>query len=127
MREDMYKVIVERPRRGGSYSRDGRRFRASEDAPTKIGIRKGYGSRKSLNENLAPLRRYLERQAGRPWDRVFSDICAVIDNRDTVRQRVRTHIEDFVAVKTRIEKGQVVTRRWRLDGKFVPLSEVFQE
>lgn len=74
MREDMYKVIVERPRRGGSYSRDGRRFRASEDAPTKVGMRKGYGSLKYLNENLAPLRRYLERQAGRPWNLVFSDV-----------------------------------------------------
>jgi hypothetical protein len=38
MREDMFKVIVERPRpvNSNGYSRDGRKFRNDEDAPTQL-------------------------------------------------------------------------------------------
>ena len=43
MREDMYKVIVERPRRGfrSASSRDGRLYRASEDVSPKMGMKHG--------------------------------------------------------------------------------------
>ena len=61
MRDDMSKVIVERPRWGSRMgTREGRRYRASEDVPGKIGMTQGYTTRKWLNENLAPLRRWLE-------------------------------------------------------------------
>lgn len=33
------------------------------------------GGSKVLNENLTPLRRYLERQVGRPWNKVYSEIA----------------------------------------------------
>jgi hypothetical protein len=75
MREDMYKVIVERPRRGKSGDATAARLRREFDGPIRLGMRAGYGHR-SLNENLAPLRRYLHAQIGRPWNRVFSEICA---------------------------------------------------
>lgn len=69
MREDMYKVIVERPRHGSRMStRDGRIFRESENAPFKLGMKKGYANRKWLNENLSPLKRWLQSQVNRPWN-----------------------------------------------------------
>ena len=37
------------------------------------------GGTKNLNEHLGPLRRYLDSQVGRPWDKVFSEICPHID------------------------------------------------
>lgn len=63
MRWDMYKVIVERPRIGGSHAPSRKRAdqRARQDpehAPLREPISRGRGS-KHLNENLAPLRRYL--------------------------------------------------------------------
>jgi hypothetical protein len=69
MRSDMHKVIVERPRmrRGDTaYRADARVWRNSEEVPHKIGIKKGYTDRKWLNENLAPLKRFLRSQIGRP-------------------------------------------------------------
>ncbi len=61
MREDMFKVIVERPRllKSTVYCADGRNYRNQEDAPTRFGMKKGYGNTKWLNENLAPLQRFL--------------------------------------------------------------------
>jgi hypothetical protein len=75
MREDMFKVIVERPRRGGRMrTRTGRIFRASEEVSSKLGMKQGYFDRKWLNENLSPLKRWLESQANRPWDKVYSEL-----------------------------------------------------
>lgn len=104
MREDMFKVIVERPRRTSSYAykRDGRRYRNQEDAPMVLGMKRGYSDRKWLNENLAPLERYLESQVDRPWNKVYSDICAQIDTRSTVKQHILQHLEDFVALDVRV-------------------------
>jgi hypothetical protein len=103
MREDMAKVIVERPRIRPFSSRKGRR-RDPDDLPFREGFRRGAslrGDRKQLNENLKPLRRYLERQVGRPWDKIYSEIAAHLRADSAVQQHVRDHLRDFVAVKPR--------------------------
>ena len=79
---------------------------------------------KVLNENLAPLRRFLEGQVGRPWDKVYSEISEHLKPTSTVQQHVRDHIEDFVAVKTRMRGGKVVIARG-YRGQEVPLSESY--
>lgn len=112
MRADMFKVIVERPRRGGWVSDGARAFRNSEDVPAKIGMRQGYRARKWLNENLAPLRRFFESRVGQPWDTVYSEVCKTIDGRSTVKQHILQHIEDMVVVDTRLVNGHVVGRSW---------------
>ncbi|HEY2677357.1 MAG TPA: hypothetical protein VGI65_10330 [Steroidobacteraceae bacterium] len=93
----MYKVIVERPRRGKGGGAAARRLRNDLEGPLRLGTRAGYGYR-SLNENLSPLRRFLHAQVGRPWNKVFSEICASIDRRSTVQQHIHQHIRDFIAV-----------------------------
>lgn len=65
MRKDMFKVIVERPRVGGSYDRE-RCTPVDEEGPTHESLRWRHRSRKGLNENLRPLERYLQQQVGRP-------------------------------------------------------------
>ena len=113
MREDMYKVIVERPRRGKEGDAIAARLRKDLDGPMRLGTRAGYGYR-SLNENLAPLRRYLHAQIGRPWNKVFSEICAGIDRRNTVQQHIHQHIRDFIAVDVDVREGRLVdlSARW---------------
>jgi hypothetical protein len=107
MREDMYKVIVERPRHGKEGDATAARLRKDFDGPMHLGMRAGYGYR-SLNENLAPLRRYLYAQIGRPWNKVFSEICAGIDRRNTVQQHVHQHIRDFIAIEVGVRDGQLI-------------------
>lgn len=99
MRKDLYKVIVERPRRGGGAAQ---RLAPTdlEDSPTRESLCARHRHRKRLNENLAPLRRYLHAQVGRPWDAVFAELCAGIDRRNTVQQHIHLHVEDFVATRT---------------------------
>jgi hypothetical protein len=114
VREDMYKVIVERPRRAKEGDAAAARLRRDYDGPMRLGMRAGYGYR-SLNENLAPLRRYLRAQLGRPWNKVFSEICAGIDRRNTVQQHIHQHIRDFIAIDVEVCEGRLVdlADRWR--------------
>jgi hypothetical protein len=103
MREDMAKVIVERPRIVDYRSRKGR-ARPLAELPKQLGMRRSQQERhgeKLLNENLNPLRRYLERQVGRPWDKVYAEIAARLRAASTVQQHVRDHLKDFVATRPR--------------------------
>jgi hypothetical protein len=123
MRKDMSKIIVERPRVGRAAAglRSGR-TRVVEDDDGEP-LRAGRGGRapkrdkpqktKRLNENLNPLRRYLQSQVERPWNKVYSEISENLKPTSTVQQHVRDHIEDFVAIKTRTRDGVVMaTPRW---------------
>lgn len=52
--------------------------------------------RKQLNENLAPLKKYLRRQVGRPWNKVYQDISRGLRPTSAVQQHVRDHVWDYV-------------------------------
>src|SRR5262245_7518925 len=105
MRADMAKVIVERPRFGSRIRGKPKGYRRSVQRLTEDGgpIREGMkrrcrGGSKMLNEHLGPLRRYLDSQVGRSWDKVFSEICAHIDRSSAVQDHVRDHVEDYVTI-----------------------------
>lgn len=123
MRKDMSKVIVERPRVGRAAAglRAGRTRVVEDDDGEPIRATRGGRApkrdkpqkTKRLNETLNPLRRYLQSQVERPWNKVYSEISENLKPTSTVQQHVRDHIEDFVAIKTRTRAGEVMaTGRW---------------
>ena len=126
MRRSMFKAIVERPRLGGGYVRKGRPPRELDDHPAHKGMRQPYGYQsKSLNENLSPLRRFLVRQVGRPWDKVYSEICEHLRPDSTVQDHVRLHIEDFVSTHVAVgEDGTLEHRGGGRIGRIVTLLYV---
>jgi hypothetical protein len=100
----MAKVIVERPRFGSRTRGAAKGYRRAlqrmgiEGTPRREGMKLRHcGGTKLLNEHLGPLRRYLHAQVGRPWDKVFSEICAHIDRASAVQDHVRDHVADYVA------------------------------
>lgn len=128
MRKDMYKVIVERPRRGGGRAkpgRDPRELDALDGQRSHESLRLRHGrARKWLNENLRPLQRYLDRQVGRRWDFVYSELCARVDRRNTVQQHIHQHLDDFVAQQVHVIDGELhVIRDW---GGLAPLAQARQ-
>jgi hypothetical protein len=107
MREDMYKVLVARPRHGKGRGNGPARLRRDPDGPARLGMRAGYGYL-GLNENLNPLRRYLHAQVGRPWNKVLGEICKGIDRRNTVQQHIHQHIGQFIAIQVAVRHGRLV-------------------
>ncbi|MCF3630534.1 hypothetical protein RJ527_04710 [Thalassospiraceae bacterium LMO-SO8] len=119
MRNDIAKVIVERPRQGGHGARKGRASRDLELARHAVGMKRAAsesGDRKMLNENLAPLRRYFGRQIGRPWNKVWSEVCTNLRVTSTVQQHVRDHIGDFVAYEGVSRRDGKVYVHWYWGG-----------
>jgi hypothetical protein len=117
MRSDMAKVIVERPRVPGwegskpkGCQRKLHRLR-DDGPPIREGMKARWrGGTKSLNEHLGPLRRYLNSQVGRPWDKVFSEICVHINRNSAVQDHVRDHV-DVVLNRPVAEIDTVTARR----------------
>ena len=108
MREDIFKVIVERPRWGSRHAvRSKLRYDKAPGRKHVTGRRmvlENAGWTKCLNENLAPLKRYLNKQVGRPWDKVYSEISEHLDTSSTVKQHVRDHLTDFILVDVTVAR-----------------------
>jgi len=107
MRSDMAKVVTERPRRGhGNPSKKwGRRLRqdeyvADDHGPTRAPIARrheyGWWNAKEFSDLLGPLRRYLRKQVGRPWEKVWSEITRTLDSRSLTGSHIFDHIRSDV-------------------------------
>ena len=116
MRKDMAKVLTTTARRGGGKG-DSRFCRGIEknsfnyeNAPKKESIKKrayrahGWGV-KELNEYLNPLENYMKRQVGRPWSKVYSEVCKNMDKRSAVGLHIFEHIDGYIARKAYWKNG----------------------
>ncbi|MBI1914156.1 MAG: hypothetical protein HYS12_05380 [Planctomycetes bacterium] len=94
MRDDTARSGAERPGR----SKDRKRRGSWEEQPRREGIRRGGGGGEALGERLGPLRRFLLSRAGRPWDKVFSEVCARLRRHPGGPARLRDKIDRIVAM-----------------------------
>src|SRR5215510_13817018 len=104
----MSKVVIERPREGhGLPSRKTRlRVRRYEpdkeydDLPSRVsGSRSKYiRSRevKYFSDLIGPLRRFLRKNVGRPWDQVYSEMKIHLDDRKVAGRHIFEHVGDMV-------------------------------
>jgi len=122
MRKDMFKIIVERPRRGGKWGKEGRKANLDpSEQPKTESMRKSHRDRKSLNENLKPLERYFISQVGRPWDKVYSEVCEHLSSGSTVKEHVKNHVKDLVRLNVTIVDENKVFYRPRSYGRLMEL------
>ncbi|MBK8257145.1 MAG: hypothetical protein IPK82_31295 [Polyangiaceae bacterium] len=123
MRNDMFEVIIERPRGGAGWVKPGRgeenSERAWERAPQKQGMRP-YRRSKYLSENLAPLKRFLARNVGRPWRVVSSEIAGAITMTSAVQKHVMDHVRQMVEENPVFVKG-LPHHPHASGGKYLPL------
>lgn len=126
MRADMAKVIVERPRHGHAtlhYRRPRGTVEQLEELPAIEGIRNVRRNRdwKEFSDLLGPLRRFVQSNVGRPWDKVYSEICERLKPTSTAQQHVLDHLKGMVETKTRrLPDGTVVAHK-----NYGGISEVF--
>jgi hypothetical protein len=106
MRKDMGKIITEKPRRGSSarnaktgmsikwQGADGNYDFDKKQSSSRYRVH-GYNA-KEFTDVLGPLYRYLDKQVGRPWNKVYSELCAFLDKRKVTHAHVFTHIDSYV-------------------------------
>lgn len=105
MREDMSKVVIERPRWGHGLPSRKTRLRIRrydpdkeyDDLPSRVsGSRSKYiRSReiKYFSDLIGPLRRFLRKNVGRPWNLVYSEMKEILDDRTVTGRHVFEHVE----------------------------------
>lgn len=100
MRADMFEVLIERPRSGMRIKhRRGNKPRAFDwDGEDGFEDRVAPRQRQTkwFDDHLQPLRRWLRKQVNRPWDKVYSELCATIDTRTTTGQHLLHHLRQEV-------------------------------
>jgi hypothetical protein len=67
---------------------------------------------KEFNENPHLLRRYLQSQVGRPWNKVYSEIRSNPDSRRGIGVRILHQIKNLVATDCFLENKQVLRPGW---------------
>jgi hypothetical protein len=117
MRKDMKHVIIDRPRTGGDggksvpvkgYKKQHAKELDSGEERKREPIDRPYGyNTKNLNEHLSPLVRWLEKQCGRPWSKVWSEICDGLSVRNATTAHVRDHADQYVEKNCQIIDGKV--------------------
>jgi hypothetical protein len=74
-------------------ARKARRWKLDEDGEYVPNVPKGSPQ---LSDHLAPLERWLLRNVGRPWARVYRDFCAREDKRTLRGDHVHRHLKEMV-------------------------------
>ena len=122
MQADMGKVLVERPRFGHSDPRVGKGYRkraarllADGGGPVREGMKVRTPRSKHFNEHLSPLRRFLDANVGRPWEKVHAEIREYVDPGNMVQKHVLTHLYDYVVTEVEEIDGEPFDARprWR--------------
>lgn len=101
MRADMKDLIIDTSRRKYGSKRkssvQGMSLDQMEDLPDKAGIRRNHTDwGPELTDRLGPLWAFLQKNVGRPWDKVFSEICEHADVRCVRGKHLREHVEQYV-------------------------------
>lgn len=100
MRKDMHKVIVTRPRWGSRWLPHPKLRLDPLPDRSHLGMRRASreqtGLIKGFDDHLKPLERFLWKQRGRPWDKVFHEICEALGGRSLVKDHVHEHLDDFI-------------------------------
>jgi hypothetical protein len=134
MRKDMAKVVTEAPRRGHANrsTKWGRRLTKDEYALDDHGATRAPVSRhrqygwnaKEFSDSLGPLRGYLRKQVGRPWENVWSEVATTLDRRSLTGRHIFDHIRSEVELDAWLgNDGRVYhKRRW---GTVAPVSELY--
>jgi len=105
------RVLVNRPRYNSRlrhpYRRKQRRF--TEDSPKFSGMQAFPPHRcgRDQSDHLGPLVRLLHAKTGLRWDAVYSELRARFGRDSTLHDHIWSHLEQMVAIRTRLHEGVV--------------------
>lgn len=114
MRDDIEKVICERPRVGGNYVRKKSHRRRlnridgeTEPKGESMHRRRPYGwQAKEFSDFLEPLKGFLAKSVGRPWSKVYAEMAALLPRDTTTGRHVWQHVRSYVEEHAVFENGR---------------------
>lgn len=122
MRTDMDKVTTERPRSGGGIKQpkgEKKNLKNLEDSPSREKIRakwKRTMCEKQFTDVIGPLYRFLLKNVGRPWNKVYSEVSANLPKTSVQSIHIHSHIWGFVEKNVIMINGEPCYADSRLYG-----------
>jgi hypothetical protein len=117
MREDVEKIIAERPKGGRTWA-------SKTPRPTRVEL-DGEGEQidessnhvrrkrqKGRSRQFNVLERFLLHRVGRPWSKVYAEVCAVADARRYQGVEVREYLKSFVATECWLNGKTIMSHDW---------------
>lgn len=84
-----------------------------ENEKKKEGIKARSGGWKQQRDNLSPLIRFLEKNEGKYWNKIYAQLCKKMDKKTLLGQHLFDHLADFVETKVSLEDGKIMGHtRW---------------
>lgn len=132
MRNDMQKVIGETRRPGGhgkfpKHRRTG--VRDIEDLPTRQSMREAHrdwsAGKGGKAYRPAPIRRWLNAQVGRPWDKVRSELLGKMTRQTCVEHGARNALEWYVETNVMFREDGVPVDRTAYHGQHCMISGLY--
>ena len=132
MRPDLNKVLTEQPRRGSNsrnlktrtrfknydHTREDR-YSLPKTGKMLMGNRDlgPHDETKSITDRLGPVKRWLDSQVGRNWDRVYSEIKQAFPKANQQNHHLLdTHLLGYIIHNATVEKSKQGRRVFSLDG-----------
>jgi hypothetical protein len=110
MRDDFHKVVIERPRWGSRMRNlktgwSTRSYDPDEEYPFPRQASSSWNwnpYRKHFSDRLGPLRRYLDKQVGRPWRKVEGEFLQSLDTSTVIGKHLWDHARRMVETEVRM-------------------------
>lgn len=118
------KIITERPRGGGTRQDSTQKVRARDHSLMALEKFENLAKMERLNPGgpmnyfdihskrfsdlITPLKAWLDKQVGRPWDKVMSDIHGMVNTKKVTGRHVMDHVKQWVKTNVEIDGKNVV-------------------
>lgn len=79
-----------------------------EFSPKHEGIKVMSGGTKYQTDNLQPLIRFLDKNQGKYWDKVYSKLCRKMSKHSVIGEHLFDHLFDFVETRAFYEDGRLM-------------------
>lgn len=114
MRDDMQDILLNTGRFQAKTKN--RKWDGEDETPfegRRFAWAGGYHPRERQGDRLSPLKKFLAAHYGRPWDKVWSEICEANDNRTLRGFHLRQHVKNYVAQDVLLIDDVPHTPGWR--------------
>jgi hypothetical protein len=102
MRRDIAKVVFERPKSARTWASKTPRpvpdtLEADGEAHNELAQNRRVREQKRTNPRLQAIDHFLLSNVGRPWDKVWAEICQTLDSRNTLGAEIRAFVRCTVS------------------------------
>jgi len=118
VRRDIQKVVFERAKANRTWASKTPRVKQVVLDQDLEQLNEGSNSirrkrQKMRNSHFSAVEHFLVRNAGRPWNKVYAEVCAAADARSFLGSEVRNVVQGLVVTKCWLDGRKVISHDWR--------------